>query len=248
MKYTKIPVNAFQTLQLNAGILTDSFNPATGAIGNILGATSGGINFTATPTFEDYADDIDNAPKNMKEFKKLTSWEAKMSGDFASVSASLANTLVGASDIDSNDSTHIIPRNDLVDADFTTVWWVGDYSDKNGDTNGGYMAIKLTNALSTGGFQIQSTDKAKGKFSFEFTGHYSVNAQDTVPFEMYVKAGDDEVPVVYTYTEAELTDGFEYGITYYTRSGSSGSYTYTEVEVGAEYDSETTYYTRSIAS
>ena len=74
-----------------------------------------------------------------------------------------------------------------------------------------------------------------------------MDAQDEVPFEIYVKEGTDEVPVVYTYTDAELTDGFEYGITYYLRSGSSPNYTYTEVEVGAEYDNSKTYYTRSIA-
>ncbi len=45
------------------------------------------------------------------------------------------------------------------------------------------------NGLSTGGFQIQSTDKAKGQFAFEFTGHYSITDADTVPYEIYVKAG-----------------------------------------------------------
>lgn len=247
MKFTKIPENTFKNIQLNAGILATSFTPATGAISGLLGATSGGVSFQATPTTSDYGDDIDNCPKNMKELKKLESWEATMSGSFVTVTASLAKTLVGAADISSLDSTKIVPRQDFVDADFTDIWWVGDYSDKNGENNGGYCAIHLLNGLSTGGFKLTSSDKAKGKFDFEFTGHYSMSAQTTPPFEIYVKDGTDEVPVVYTYTAAELTDGFEYGITYYTRSGSSPNYVYTEVEVGAEYDSETTYYTRSEA-
>ena len=247
MKYTKIPETTFEQIQLDAGILVDAFTPATGVIGNIIGATSGGINFTATPTYTDFGDDIDNCPKNMLELKKLESWEAKMSGSFVTVTAGLVKTLIGAADADSQDATHIVPRNDIATTDFTDIWWIGDYSDKNGETNGGHMAIHLMNGLSTGGFQIQSTDKAKGMFSFEFTGHYSMDAQETVPFEIYIKAGTDEVPVVYTYTEAELTDGFVYGVTYYLRSGTVGQYTYTEVEVGAEYDSEKTYYTRSVA-
>ena len=248
MRYTKIPVSAFQNIQLNAGILVDSFTPATGEIGNIIGATTGGVAFTATPTFSDYAEDIDNAPKNMKEFKKLESWESvTMSGSFATVTAGLAKMLIGAADIDADDATHIIPRNDLSDDDFTDVWWVGDYSDKNGDTKGGFCALHLINGLSTGGFQIQTTDKAKGTFAFEFTGHYSVENQSQVPFEAYVKSGEDEVPVTYEYVDAELTTGFEYGVTYYTRSGNVGAYTYTEVETGAEYDSETTYYIKQIA-
>lgn len=189
MKFTQIPAETFKEIQLNAGILVDTFTPASGTVGNILGATSGGINFTATPSFTDYAEDIDNAMKNTKELKKLDSWEVKMGGTFASISADLAETLIGAADTASN---KITPRNDLDEADFKDVWWVGDYSDKNGENNGGYCAIHLLNALSTGGFQIQSTDKAKGKFAFEFTGHYSISAPDTVPFEVYIKAGTAE--------------------------------------------------------
>lgn len=192
MKFTQIPTGTFENLQMNAGILLDEFTPSTGVIGNIIGATTGGINFTATPTYSDYGEDIDNCPKNMKELKKLDSWEATLSGTFASVSASLAKTLIGAADTDKSDATHIIPRNDILETDFQDIWWVGDYSNLNGDTNGGFCAVHLINALSTGGFQIQSTDKAKGQFAFSFTGHYSMDDQSRVPFEIFVKAGTAE--------------------------------------------------------
>ena len=192
MKFTQIPTDTFENLQMNAGILLDEFTPSTGVIGNIIGATTGGINFTATPTYSDYGEDIDNCPKNMKELKKLDSWEATLSGTFASVSASLAKTLIGAADADKSDATHIIPRNDILETDFHDIWWVGDYSNLNGDTNGGFCAVHLINALSTGGFQIQSTDKAKGQFAFSFTGHYSMDDQSRVPFEIFVKAGTAE--------------------------------------------------------
>lgn len=192
MKFTQIPTDTFENLQMNAGILLDEFTPSTGVIGNIIGATTGGINFTATPTYSDYGEDIDNCPKNMKELKNLDSWEATLSGTFASVSASLAKTLIGAADADKSDATHIIPRNDILETDFQDIWWVGDYSNLNGDTNGGFCAVHLINALSTGGFQIQSTDKAKGQFAFSFTGHYSMDDQSRVPFEIFVKAGTAE--------------------------------------------------------
>lgn len=194
MKFTKIPETAFQELQLNAGILLSSFTPSTATVTeeNILGATSGGVNFTATPTYSDFGEDIDNCPKNMLELKKLDSWEVKMSGTFVTVDISLAKILIGAADIGTSDTTQIIPRNDVTETDFTDLWWVGDYSDKNGDTNGGFVAIHMLNGLSTGGFQIQSGDNAKGQFSFEFTGHYSMDDQDKVPFEVYVKAGTAE--------------------------------------------------------
>ena len=192
MKFTQIPTDTFENLQMNAGILLDEFTPSTGVIGNIIGATTGGINFTATPTYSDNGEDIDNCPKNMKELKKLDSWEATLSGTFASVSASLAKTLIGAADADKSDATHISSRNDILETDFQDIWWVGDYSNLNGDTNGGFCAVHLINALSTGGFQIQSTDKAKGQFAFSFTGHYSMDDQSRVPFEIFVKAGTAE--------------------------------------------------------
>lgn len=192
MKYTKIPTDAFKNLQLNAGVLLESFDVETQtmAADSIVGATSGGVSFTAVPSFIDFGEDIDNCPKNMKEMKKLDSWEAKMSGTFASVSKSLAKTLVGAADLS---GSKITPRNDLAAADFSDLWWVGDYSEVNEDGTStgkaGFIAIHLLNSLSTGGFSIQSNDKGKGQFEFEFTGHYSMEDQDKVPFEIYVQEG-----------------------------------------------------------
>ena len=191
MKYTKIPETTFKNLQLNAGVLLSAFNPESATVANesIIGATTGGVNFTATPTFSDYGEDIDNCPKNMMELKKLDSWEISMGGTYVTVDANAVKSLVGAADVSGN---KITPRNDVLLSDFTDVWWVGDYSDKNGETNGGFVAIHMMNALSTGGFAIQSSDNGKGNFAFTYTAHYSMNAQDTVPFEVYVKAGTAE--------------------------------------------------------
>ena len=194
MKFTQIPANTFKELVLNAGILASNFTPATGTVesNTILGATSGGINFTATPSYMDLGDDIDNCPKNMMELKKLDSWEAKISGTFLTVNTAQAKSLLAAADVGGSDTTKVTPRNDVALTDFDDIWWIGDYSDKNGATNGGYIAIHMMNALSTGGFQIQSGDKAKGQFAFEYTAHYSMDAADTVPFEIYIKAGTEE--------------------------------------------------------
>ena len=194
MKYTKIPETTFQNIQLNAGVLLSSFNPSSATVAgeSIIGATTGGINFTATPTYIDFGEDIDNCPKNMKELKKLDSWEAKCSGTFVTIDTAVAKSLIGAADIGTSDTTKVTPRNDLAQSDFDDIWIVGDYSDKNGDTNGGFIAIHMMNALSTGGFQIKTEDKAKGQFAFEYTAHYSMSAQGTVPFEVYVKAGTAE--------------------------------------------------------
>lgn len=189
MKYTQIPTDTFETIQLNAGILVKTFTPDSGTVGELIGATTGGVNFTDTPEFVDFGDDIDNCPKNTKELKKIDSREVKMAGTFVTVSTDTAKMLAGAADIDGTDTTKVTPRNDLLSTDFEDIWWVGDYSDKNTGTAAGFVAIHMKNSLNTAGFQIQSTDKGKGQFAFEFTGHYSIANVDEVPYEIYIKAG-----------------------------------------------------------
>ena len=193
MKYTQIPSTAFQNIQLNAGIVVDSFNPETGVIGNIFGAPTGGVNFKDDVEYSDFGEDIDNCPKNTKELKHLDSHSVSMSGTFVTLDANTGKVLVASADVDEIDPSHIIPRNDIEQTDFIDLWWVGDYSDKNTGDSAGFCAIHLMNALNTGGFQIQSTDKAKGQFAFEFTGHYSIENQDTVPYEIYIREGDTEI-------------------------------------------------------
>lgn len=192
MKYTQIPITTFQQLQINAGVIATDFTPGDGTLvsSDILGATTGGITVTCTPTFKDMGEDIDNCPKNTKELKKVTEYEAKASGTFVTVDTASAKLLIGAASITGD---KITPSMDLdADNDFTDIWIIGDYSDKNGDTNGGFVACHIINALSTGGFSLVTADEEKGKFAFEFTGHVSIEDQGTVPFELYVHAGTNE--------------------------------------------------------
>ena len=187
MKFTKISPDAFQNIQLNAGVLLSDFEPESGNLeaSNIIGATSGGVNFTATPTITDFSEDIDNATR-AKEFQRITDYAASMSGTFVTLTEAQVKLLLGAADVD---GTKITPRHELKDEDFTDLWWGGDYSDKNSEESGGFIAIHLKNSLSTGGFSIQSGKNAKGTSAFTFTGHYSIENIDEVPFEVFVKVG-----------------------------------------------------------
>ena len=194
MKFTQVATDAFEKLQLNAGVLLTQFDPTSPTLDKtkILGATGGGTSFEATPTYIDFGEDIDNVPNNTKELKKLDYYECKMTGTFKTADTALAKKLVAAADVS---GSKVTPRSVLQDGDFFDIWWVGDYSDVNVDGTGqsaqkaGFVAIKLIDALSTGGFKIQSNDKGKGDFEFEFTGHYSLDDIDTVPFELYIEAG-----------------------------------------------------------
>lgn len=192
MRFTKIPEDLFETVQPNAGVILSAFDPenpptAEEMMQNIKGATSGGVNIHAAPTYSDQGEGIDNCPRNMMELKQLDGWEITMSGTYLTVTIGSAKELAGPADVDGDKLTL---RNQLKTEDFSDIWWVGDYSNKNSDGTGGYVAIHMMNALSTGGFQIQSSDKKKGQFAFTYTAHYSINDQNKVPFEIYIQAGE----------------------------------------------------------
>ena len=181
-KFTVIPQSTFEELQLNAGVLLNKFtpdSPTEPADEDIICATTGGINASCVPTYSDMGEDVDNCPVNMKELKHLDSWECKMSFTSIGTSPESIKLALGAADISTN---KITPRKDLKQADFSDIWWVGDRAD------GGMVAICLKNALSTGGFTIQTTKNGKGQVSVELTGHVSMNAQDVMPMEFYSAA------------------------------------------------------------
>ena len=180
--YTKIASTAFEEMQLDAGVLLKTFDPTSPTVtdANIICATTGGINAVCTPTYEDIAEDVDNAPVNLKEFKKLTGWDCRLSTTALGTSPAFLKLALGVADVSGN---KITPRRDLAQTDFTDIWWVGDRAD------GGFVAVKLINALSTSGISLQTTKDGKGNVSVEFTGHVSSSAQDTVPMEFYSYEG-----------------------------------------------------------
>ena len=208
-RFTKIPQNAFDALQLDAGMLLKRFNPASPEVldADIICATTGGINPTCTPTFSDFGEDVDNVPNNMMEFKHLDGWECKISTTGLGTSTELIQMALGCADVDGVDTTKVIPRAKLNQTDFKDIWWVGDKA------NGGFVAIRLMNALSTGGFSLQTGKNAKGQVTIEITGHVSINAQDVVPMEFYSSDETEVVEYVYTAvtpvgTENPRTEGW----------------------------------------
>ena len=90
---------------------------------------------------------------------------------------------LGAADINAETGT-ITPRKDLKQTDFSDIWWVGDKA------GGGFVAVRLINALSTGGFSLQTTKNGKGQTSLELTGHVSIDSQSTMPMVFYSTSGE----------------------------------------------------------
>lgn len=188
-KFTAIPQDTFEGLQLDAGVLLKNFDPTDGTFLNedIICATTGGINVTCTAEYSDFAEDVDNAPNNLMEFKHLDGWTCGMSFTSLGTSAASIRLSLGAADIVDG---KVIPRRSVKLTDFSDVWWVGDRAD------GGMVAIRLMNALSTGGFSLQTTKNGKGQVSMELTGHVSIKDQDTMPMEFYSTGPSADEPEV----------------------------------------------------
>lgn len=191
---TKIPQNAFEGLQLDAGVLLNAFDPDSPSIPDsaIICATTGGINVVCEPTYSDFGEDVDNVPNNMMEFKHLDGWNCTFSTTSLGTSAELIRYSLGAADI-TVATGKIVPRRDLRQTDFADIWWVGDRAD------GGLVAVRLMNALSTAGFSLQTTKNGKGQIALELTGHVSINDQDTMPMEFY-SLDPEDAGSTYTYT------------------------------------------------
>lgn len=207
--FTRIASDAFDALQTDAGVLLTEFDPlnpyVTPSDAQIVATTTGGINPTCTPTYSDFGADVDNVPNNMKEFKHLDGWDCSMG--FTSIKFNAANTVwaLGAADQTtlSNGVKKIVPRRNLAQGDFKDLWWVGDKAD------GGAYAVRLLNALSTGGLTIQTTKNGKGTMQQTITGHVSIYEQDKMPMEFYeipAQSAGSTFPVKNVLTHATNTN------------------------------------------
>ncbi len=187
-RFTVIPSDTFDGLQMDAGILLRQFNPAAPQFNDedIITATTGGIQISCVPTYSDLGEDVDNCPNNMKELKHLDGWDCSFGFTALGTSKEGIRLALGAADINAETGA-IVPRRDLKQTDFSDVWWVGDRAD------GGCVAVQLKNALSTAGFSLQTTKNGKGQTSVTLTGHVSINDQDTMPMVFYSLDPDENV-------------------------------------------------------
>ena len=207
LQFTKVPDDVFNYIQENAGFIAKTFDPDTRGYNDIICATSGGIHFTDVITFQDWGEDIDNVQKNTKELKRVESREIKLSGTAASLTKEQIVRQIGLADVDQSNSLRIIPRNEIKGSDFETLWFVCDYG------LGGFIAIKIYDALNTNGFDLQTSDKSKGNSPFEFTAHPSIESE-RVPYEVYVEGEASTSPeIVLNKHSLTLADGDTYTFT-----------------------------------
>lgn len=187
-KFSKISQEAFKSMQFNAGIVLNNFDESGKAEvqdADIICATSGGVTAECKPNFTDLGDDVDNAKKNTAELMQIEDYDCTLAFTALNTTPEVIKLALGAADIADK---KITPRMTLdptaSTGDFKTIWWVGDL------IGGGFVAVKLMNALSTGGLSLKTTDKGKGNISVTLTGCPRLGS-DVVPMEFYYSDGTD---------------------------------------------------------
>lgn len=193
-KFTKMNPDDFKHMTWDAGIIMDSFEPSTGTVtlSSIRWATTGDNSFSATRDLTDMGEDINNCPEGTMQLQRANAWQAQLTGTAVTITTAEVAEFLGNADIDTSDTTKIVPRTDLLLSDFKDKWLLVNYSEYNGETKGGWVAIHLLNALSTDGFTGNFGKNANGQFPYTLRAFYDMDDMDTVPFEIYVKAGTAE--------------------------------------------------------
>ncbi len=197
--YARLPMDMQKAFATNAGMLLSSFDPEAPVSAEeikraVLFATIGGVKILCAAKYRDLGADIDNCPKNTKELLEIDSWECRMKGTALTLTEETAEMQFGASDLCTSKKdaslTLIQPRMQMTPADFKTLWYVCSYG-----TEGGFLAVKMTNALNRGGFSWKAQENQKGEFAFDYVGHSSIDAPNTVPFTFYLKKSGAEKTV-----------------------------------------------------
>ena len=180
-RFTRIPQDTFDDLQVETGVLLTNFDPETGefADADILTATTGGITVNVKPSITDYGEDVDNCPNKTKELMMVDDYDVNVSTTAVNINKANLKYYLTAADEDQNGK--ITVRKGMLKAtDFKDIWYVGDKSD------GGFVACRIKNALSTDGLSLKTGKKAKGNNSLTLAGHYSIDNPDEVPVEFYI--------------------------------------------------------------
>lgn len=172
-----IRAEAFQSLQLNAGIFLVNFDyssatdadslktlitTAIAAGTNILGVTRGGGSFNITR--DTRTPDVDGMRYPFKGGDFVDAADAYMSGTLLEVTPENFQRLIGSCDsTTSGKKTTLTVRTAIEGTDYiTSLIWVGDLAD------GRLVLIELDNAFNTADFSLSFTDKGEGTMAFEF--------------------------------------------------------------------------------
>lgn len=192
---TRVAADAAEHMQVDAGLLCSNYditNPVAPADSDIITATTGDISINCTAQTQDFLEDVNNAPNNTKEGKRITGWECTFGMTALEFTNAVLKLAAGAADINANGG--ISPRRQIQLTDFETLYFLGDMVDEDK-----LFVVKMDNALSTGGIAITTAKNGKGKNNITLTAHTSLADIEKIPMEFYILEKVDG-QTAYTFT------------------------------------------------
>ena len=181
-KATRITADAAQKMQINAGILLKKFSvtdPAEPKDEDIVCDTTGNFSLTCVPETVDLFADVNNAPTNTMEGKRITGWTCGLSVTALSVTEDTIKTSLSAFVV--GDDGGIRPRTNYEISDFKSLYWIGDMIDTNK-----LFCAAMDNTVSTGGVSFTASDDGKGGLALTLTPHGTVADAEKVPMAFYI--------------------------------------------------------------
>ena len=179
---TKITADAAEKMQVNAGLLLNKFdvtNPIEPVDADIVCETTGDFSITCTPETQDFFEDVNNAPTNTLEGKRITGWTCGLGVTALSITDETLALSLGAYEEIENGG--IRPRKTYKVEDFKGLYWIGDMIDENK-----LFVVVMDNTVSTGGLSFTSTNNGKGGLALTLTPHVSAKELDKVPMAFYI--------------------------------------------------------------
>ena len=185
-QWSIIPEDKFLSMEFDSGLLVKNFNPAnfsTPSASDILCTTSGNITHTYNPQRVNLATDVNNIHIEPKELEVMTGYDKPTIG-FTALNATPAflKFLAGHADIDNDNANHVVPRMQVKDADFEGIALIMML------VGGGFAAVALSNALSTGGISLTTQKGGKGTMQVTISGYGSISNQAKIPVDYYSTA------------------------------------------------------------
>lgn len=179
---TRISADAASKMQTNAGILLNTFdvtNPVEPDDTAIVCETTGDFSITCVPETVDFFEDVNNAPTNTKEGKRITGWTCGLSITALSITEETLKLSLGASEVGADGGVH--PRTQYKIDDFKSLYWIGDMIEDDK-----LFVVAMDNTVSTGGLSFTASNDAKGSLGLELTPHATIEDMDKVPMAFYI--------------------------------------------------------------
>lgn len=199
--YNGITKKTVEHIQLDAGAFFKNFEvgkdtyASAKEAGKLIGATSGGGEFTAKATLRQI--EIDGAGARVKGLADVDSWEVSLKLTTIETTVETLKLALGTAKADTETVTGytvIQGKTNLTDEDYIeNLTWVGSIT---GATNP--IIIQLKNGMNEDGLSYTMQDKAEGKIALTFYGYNDLSdyMEDTVapPFEIFYPTNTESAP------------------------------------------------------